>query len=283
MNNGTLAPAERWMRTWMLLSAWTYGLAVPFFLFFGGWIVPVVNWIAVRILPLPSYEPASGVEGAFWRVLSVSMMVMLTWASVQVYRDVRGRLFVVQVILFSKACSTLCYLGFFLTHGAFAYLVGVITDGPIFMVTLALWFLALPKDHPLDEVDLRILRAAGEALMPQGGKLSAAYADHADTCLARASEMVGAQSTLGQAMTRLAFRLFNLAPIPLTRRMITFLGMTFEDRVAFVQLIENNRFHAVRLLVMAVKTYVMLPLCDIPEVASAMGYELDEGREAPAQ
>jgi len=48
-------------------------------------------------------------------------------------------------VLFSKACSTFSYLILFsFQKRYFAYMVGALTDGPLFVITLIIYLRAFP-------------------------------------------------------------------------------------------------------------------------------------------
>jgi hypothetical protein len=79
-------------------------------------------------LPLPSEK--------FWFTLSVSMMYMIAFSA---YLTYKGEQFVHtwEVIILSKGASTLLFFLFFLFDvRAFAYICGVLVDGPLFAIAL---------------------------------------------------------------------------------------------------------------------------------------------------
>ncbi len=82
-------------------------------------------------LPLPSEK--------FWFTLSVSMMYMIAFSGYYASRDEK-RVWTWPVIIVSKGISTLFFIiFFFLDTLAFAYIVGVIVDGPLFVIALLTW------------------------------------------------------------------------------------------------------------------------------------------------
>ncbi len=270
---------ERLFRGWMLISAAMYAAAVPIFLFGANPILRVINGISAFLLPLPLYPLLEGGEGAFWRVLSVSMMVMLTWAAAHIANDVRRCAFLTPIILCSKACSTGLYLLLFLRTPYFAYFVGVLTDGPIFVATFVLWYLASPGPDLLDSRERSILNALGDAFIPRGGAIATGYADHADSCMADTLRLVAAQDVITRMGTRLMLRLVNAAPILFLFRPTTFLGMYPEDRAPMLARLEHHWFFGARMLVLGVKVFVVVPFFNQTEAARAVGYDPEEAMQ----
>lgn len=133
MSEGVMA-----LRTWMIISAVIYGVGLFNFMFGQNLLLESLNRAGELIfrdrfprIPLSTEK--------FWLVLTDSMMLMLTVICVLVALDPASRLMMVVVILFSKAFSTSQYLYlFFKDKKYFAYLVGALTDGPLFLITL--WF-----------------------------------------------------------------------------------------------------------------------------------------------
>ncbi|MBW7863921.1 MAG: hypothetical protein H3C30_05840 [Candidatus Hydrogenedentes bacterium] len=278
-SGGGLTRAERTLSLWMLLSAWTYAFGAVFFFLAGKHISAVINYIAERLLPfLPLYPlPDAVAEGAFWRVLSVSMMAMLAWVCFNVRTDVRGRVWLVPVVLLSKCCSTSCYFLLFIGHPCLAYLVGVLTDGPIFLVTWALWFQAKNADRYLDAKEEAVLLAVGDALMPRGGAFQTGFADVAGDVLADTRRLLAAQNAATLFMTRVMLHVFNVLPL-LFLRPRTFLRMTPEERGAFLACLESHPVSAVRALCQVLKLHTMLPFFNQPEAEKAVSQP--EGEEA---
>jgi len=140
MDETGLTLAERRFRMWMLVSAWMYALAGLFFLVAGTRIAPLVNDISKRFLPLPLYPlPAEEPEGAFWLVLTLSLMAMITYICRAAYLDIRRNGRLVPILLLAKSSSSVFYLVFFIAHRQLIYLVGFFTDAPLFLLTLVLW------------------------------------------------------------------------------------------------------------------------------------------------
>lgn len=269
-----LFPAERAFRLWMLISALMYGFAVPFFFFGGALIVPVVNFISARLCSLPLYPlPSDGMEGAFWRVLSVSMMAMLTWACWKIYVDVRQYSHLTPVILISKCCSTSLYLALFLSDHYLAYLVGVLTDGPIFLLTWFLWYMARPAGQYLDRHEEDVLAAVGDALVPPGGVYSAGFTDLRRECMADIRRSLASLSPLSLLGIRVMARMLNIAPMLAGLRFSTLLKASRAERAALLQRIEGHRWWVFRVMVMSLKTFLVLSFFNQPEVAGEVGFD----------
>jgi hypothetical protein len=273
MQTAELTWPERVFRLWMRISFWMYVAGAAIFLLAGAYIPPVINAISAKLLPLPLYPlPVSHAEGAFWRVLGVSMMVMLAWICGAVYRDIRGNGRTVPILLVSKFCSTAVYFLLFVTHGYLAYLVGALTDGPIFAITLALWFQALPADRYISPKEEGILVALGDALMPRGGAFRVGYLDLRDACVADARGMCAAENAVTLLSVRLILRILDWAPALMTLRPRTFSGMPQGERAAFLVRLEASRDPLKGMLVLVAKLFVLLPFFNQPDAAQAVGY-----------
>ena len=274
METSNLTPAERVFRAWMLICAVMFGFAMPFFFFGGVWIVRVINAISPSFLP--AYPvPASGFEGAFWRVLGVSMMAMLTWVCCCIYQDVRGRGYLVTVILISKFCSTALYGILFVSDHRLAYLVGALTDGPIFVITLVLWYVASCGDRYLDSKEEAILTALGAAFVPRGGPFALGYPDLEEQSLAGSRQLLAALDPLAQAGARLILRAINWAPLVIGFRCRTLLKMQIEERPLFLMRLEGNRSSTIRMMTVATKALALFPFFNQPAAAEAVGYDPD--------
>lgn len=74
----------------------------------------------------------------FWVVLTFSMMMMISYASFMISQGKHVQAFV-SILLLSKFCSSATYLILLFTEQmAFAYFVGFVTDGVIFLSILLL-------------------------------------------------------------------------------------------------------------------------------------------------
>lgn len=128
-----------YLRDWMVVSAVMYFMGMLVFLFGQNRLLEQINKISERLfkerfpkIPLSSEK--------FWLVLTTSMMLMLVVLCGFVAYKPEGFLEMVVIVLVSKFCSTSLYLVLFAKERYFAHLVGALTDGPIFIITL-LFFL----------------------------------------------------------------------------------------------------------------------------------------------
>ena len=265
---------ERALRLWMLISTGMYLFGAAFFLLFGAYIPEAVNLISSALhLPMPLYPlPLLGHEGAFWRVLSVSMMFMLAWICGAAYADPRANANLVPVLLVSKFCSTSVYFVLFLKHGYLAYIIGSITDGPIFVLSLYLWFRALPGENHLAPKEEQILVALGNAILPQGGAFSLGYLDLREETLADTHRMFAAFDGITLLGMRLILRLFNFAPLLTGQRAATLLMLDEADRQTVLARIETHRWAWVRALMLVLKVHVAVPFFNQTAAAQAVGY-----------
>ncbi len=134
-----LSPEMTLLREWMIISVFLYVVGGLSFLFGQNILLGSLNKVSSLIfrdrLPL---IPLSGEK--FWLTLTNSMMIMLIVICAFVIIDPCEYYPMIIILLFSKAASTLQYLYFFFKEKKyFAYLVGAMTDGPIFLVTLYLF------------------------------------------------------------------------------------------------------------------------------------------------
>jgi hypothetical protein len=131
----TLAPEMAALRTWMIISAVLYIGGGLSFLFGQNLLLENLNRVSQALfkdrLPL---IPLS--TERFWLVLTNSMMLMLVVVCIFAIMDVEKYHMMVVIILFSKAGSTVQFIIHFIQRRFFAYLVGALTDGPLFLITL---------------------------------------------------------------------------------------------------------------------------------------------------
>lgn len=281
MDYYVLTRAERRFRVWMLISAWMYAASGLFFLIAGMRIAPFVNLISERFLPsLPAYPlPERGPEGAFWLVLCLSMMAMITWICRAAYLDLRRNGRLVPILLLSKFCSSAFYLYFFISKGQLAHLVGFFTDVPLFLITLALWLPAAVKDKYIDETDEEIIAAIGDALLPRGGAFEPGYMDFRVACIEDARAMLAAQYPMARVVSRVLLRAIDAAPVYLSFRPATLRRLPLEERQRMLKRIETHRIAPLRLIFFAVKMFVSLPFFNREEAERAVGYyRAEEGR-----
>ncbi len=105
------------------------------FIFAPHLLISEINHLGQMLAP--QLPPLAENSENFWLALTGSLMVTLTALCYAAQLDLRRRKDLVVYILISKAASTFFFLSFFLfTLHAFAYLVGAITDGSIFIILL---------------------------------------------------------------------------------------------------------------------------------------------------
>lgn len=270
-----LTSAERRFRLWMFISAWMYGISGLFFLCAGWAIAPAINAAAKGLLPLPLYPlPAHGPEGAFWRVLSVSMMAMITYICRAAYLNLRRSAGLVPLLLLSKFCSSALYTAFFIANHQLAHLVGALTDGPLFLVTLWLWLPASAGDRCIDDAEADMLAAVGEALMPRGGPFETGFADVRDACIADARTLLAAMAPAALAVQRVMLRVLDLSPVYLSLRPITLRRLPLDRRVALLRRIEL--IPVLNFILLAVKINTLLPFFNRPEIECVVGWTREE-------
>jgi hypothetical protein len=136
-----LTTGLEYLRVWMIISAFMYFFAGLTFLFGQNFLLGQINSISDMLFK-GKYPLLPASSEKFWLVLTSSMMLMLVVLSVFGAVDPEKYLAMVAVILISKACSTMLYIWFFLKDKYFAYMVGALTDGPLFLVTLVFFIWA---------------------------------------------------------------------------------------------------------------------------------------------
>jgi hypothetical protein len=274
MENIALTRGERAFRVWMFISAWMYAVSGLSFLFGGGLIVGGINALSARVFPsLPLYPlPGASPEGKFWLALGLSMMAMITYICRAAYLDPRRNGRLVPILLLSKFCSSVFYLSFFFAYKQLAHLTGFFTDGPLFLVTLALWLPAEAGDKYIDGAEEDILAAVGEAMLPRGGAFEAGYADFRDLCIADARKIFAAQYPPALAVSRAMIRIIDLSPLFLSLRPVTLRRLPIEERQQLLKRIEQHRHFGLRMMLFAVKLFVTLPFFNREETARAVGY-----------
>jgi hypothetical protein len=262
--------AERVFRSWMLVSIGMYSVGAVGFLVIGGWIPGLLESLVGRPLGFSAY-PAL-VEGAFWRALAVSMMAMITWISWQSWRDPRANANLVPILLLSKACSTGVYFIYFLKDGAFPYLLGMFTDGPIFVVTAFLWWMSLPGPRILSGAERRTLETLGDTLLPTGGAFPTGYRDHADACAADIARLLSAQPWFMLAYVRLWLHALEYAPFWRLRRCVRLHDLPREARTHLLEALEASGNLLVRKGIFLIKAMCVLPFFERSEACEAVGY-----------
>jgi hypothetical protein len=129
-------PAMESLKIWMIISAVIYGFGLLSFMFGQNLLLENLNRTSqllfrdrFPLIPLSTEK--------FWLTLTDSMMIMLTTICIFAAVNPEKYLAMVFIILVSKASSTTQYLYFFFKQKKyFAYLVGALTDGPLFLITL---------------------------------------------------------------------------------------------------------------------------------------------------
>jgi len=279
MAENELTPAENRFRIWMYICAWMFAGAGLFFLFAGRRIAPFVNSASERFFPsLPLYQlPAGRHEGAFWLVLSLSMMAMITWICRAVYVDIRRNgMALVPILLLSKFCSSAFYLYFFITQKQLVHLVGTLTDGPIFLATLALWLPAMSGNRRLDSTDEDIIVAIGEAYMPPGGAFDIGYSDLRQGCIRDAHRMFDAQEPAHRLVSRIIFRIIDIIPVFFTFPPRTLRRLPLDKRISFIRRMEHHNFSVLRTTYFAGKFMSLLVFFSQEEAERAVGYIIEE-------
>lgn len=119
-----------------LLKFWMYcflGSSIVF-LFFGDRLLTTINTIGMKVAPNLAVLPLPNER--FWLTLTLSLMFTLVFLCYLGQKDIEKNMVVVPPILLSKFVSTAFFMTFFFVdQNAFAYLVGVLSDGPIFLIT----------------------------------------------------------------------------------------------------------------------------------------------------
>jgi len=271
MMNVRLNRFEIWFQRWMHLLCVSFLVTAIFFLVCGGSLPRWLDTAGKETSILAPYPASSHGEGAFWRILAVSMMCMLTWSCRRIYSDPGKNRSWVTLVLISKLVSSFLYLVFFLFTFQVPYLVGWITDGALFLITLALWIPASTGIHVLTETERDILATLGDTLVPRGGAFQDGYKDHASISLDRAEDLISAQPKLTQIVSRLLLHLMDISPIItcISFRRMRNLPLTARSRV--MDRMETHKIHWFRWVVFAAKLYALGPLYSLPEVQINLG------------
>ncbi len=122
----------------VLLRIWIFCFALGglYFLLFQNQLIARINYISSEVLKL-NLPPLPESTEKFWLALTISMMATITALSYIAQRDIRKNIGYVIPLLISKFVSTFFFIIFFFLHvPALAYIVGALTDGPIFVITL---------------------------------------------------------------------------------------------------------------------------------------------------
>lgn len=122
----------------ILLRIWAISFFITglYFLFFQNELIRQINFFSTDILklnlPLHPETPDK-----FWLALTISMMATITVLSYIAQKDIRKNIGYVVPLLVSKFVSTFFFILFYFIHiHSPAYIVGALTDGSIFIITL---------------------------------------------------------------------------------------------------------------------------------------------------
>ena len=99
-----MTPPERYLRTWMVISALRYAGGGLMFLFFPRILLQVLDSFASP-LHLATVLPGVLAAERFWNILAFAMAVTITTASFMVVRDPVGNKDFCIPVFFSKAAS----------------------------------------------------------------------------------------------------------------------------------------------------------------------------------
>jgi hypothetical protein len=269
-----LTRAERRFRIWMLISAWMYATGGMEFLLGGDMILQTINSLSARVFPgLPLYPlPGTSTEGKFWLTLGLSMMAMITYICWAIYRDVRRNCRWATILLLSKFCSSVFYLGFFVADGHLAYLVGFLTDSPLFIITLALWVPATVGDRWIDDTEEDILAAIGEAMFPRGGAFPEGYVDFRKECIEDTRKMFAELYPTTRMGARMMLRALDLSPWFLLFSPATLRRLPIGKRQELLRRIEQHGFYGFRMIFLMVKIFVAMPFFNREKTLRAVGY-----------
>jgi len=138
MSNDT-TKAERQLV--ILLRIWTISFIITaiYFLLFQNDLIKHLNYISTNMLKL-NLDPLPESTEKFWLALTLSMMATISALSYLAQKDIRKNIGYVIPLLLSKFVSTFFFVLFFFLHlKAFAYIVGALTDGSIFIITLVFY------------------------------------------------------------------------------------------------------------------------------------------------
>jgi uncharacterized protein (DUF362 family) len=148
-----LSKEERQFRLVLRVSAVVYLAAGLAFAIAPEWILEVINALGLK-LGMPEIETNAN---KFWVSLTFSMMMTITLLCYLAQRNVRKAVGYVGALLTAKLASTLSALLFFIFSFYFGYLVIVLMDGSLFLITL---YFFLRANRIFFEVQTAYLRKA---------------------------------------------------------------------------------------------------------------------------
>lgn len=275
MKDRKLPPHVERFRIWMFISAWTYAISGTFFLLFGARLSGLFNDVFGKILPssAPYPLPASGIEGAMWLTLSVSMMAMITWICRACYLDPVNNAALVPVLLLSKFLSSTMYLVHFASSHSVPYILGWATDGLLFWMTLLLWIPASDCGKNLSDSEAEITTAIGDAMVPEGGAAAVSFAEHSDDCIGDVRRMLGNMDVMSRTSIRMMIRFVDVYPVLFMFKLKTFRRHSAEEREKILQRMDHHRVAPVRQIILAVRVVIVNTFFNRPEAAAAVGYD----------
>ena len=120
------------MRWWVgLFAAATVGFAI-----FPQKIIYWMNVIGYTIFKWPVRMMPNSSE-SFWNIMSVSLLVVLTYMAYMAQKDIRQNLGYVKVIIISKLVTSVGFLlALIFSEAYFGYLVGLVVDFTLFLITI---------------------------------------------------------------------------------------------------------------------------------------------------
>jgi uncharacterized protein (DUF362 family) len=136
-----LSKEERQFRLVLRLSAVIYAAAGLAFAIAPEWILGLINSVGDQLVLFQEFNIPT-TPNKFWVSLTFSMMMTITLLCYLAQRNVRKAVGYVGALLTAKLASTLSALCFFIFFPYFGYLVIVLMDGSIFLMTLYFFFRA---------------------------------------------------------------------------------------------------------------------------------------------
>lgn len=136
MNQNT--PAQK--KLILLLRLWVvlFGLAGASFYLIPDQLFTLLNTVSQKFFPSAGLN-THGTD-RFWLSLCMSLMVTLTFICYMAQKNIEANLGLVLALLVSKFASTLFFFMSFMIYDRLgAYLIGLLTDGIIFLITYAFY------------------------------------------------------------------------------------------------------------------------------------------------
>lgn len=259
----------------MLISAWMYAISGTFFLVAGAGLSKQFNDLFSAIAPsLPLYPlPPGGAEGGMWLALSVSMMAMITWLCRAMWLNPERNSGYAQILLLSKSCSAILYFVWFSSSGLPSYLIGGLTDGFLFIVTLALWIPASDCGKFLSDDEADILAAIGDSIIPPGGPVALSYSDFSAECVEDARRMLGRMDAVSRIAIRAMMRFIDIYPALFMLKFKTFRRLSTPERTAVYKKLEGHKIPELRSIAIAVRVVAIAPYFNRTETDAVTGYD----------